>query len=107
MKKVWIVLATFIVFISVEGFAQVECIPKKDLRDKHVVSYRAYNGTTRGCVVTPNFFTQQRKMGRGRMSRKFIIEICEGEPKTSPRIGRSFEICPHVPRAQRQEVPQE
>ena len=73
-----------------------DCIPREDLRDKHVVSYQAYNRTIRGCVVTPNFYTQQHKMGRGKLSRKFIIEVCEGEPRTSPRIGDSFQICPHI-----------
>jgi hypothetical protein len=107
MKKAWIISTGLFVLLSVDSFALEKCIPRKDLRDKHVVSYRSYNGTTRGCVVNPNFFTQQRKMGRGKMSRKFIIEICEGEPKTSPREGRSFEICPHIPKSKRQEPPQD
>ena len=107
MKSVLIIFAACFVLFYIDSFAVEDCIPKRDLRDKHVVTYKAYNGTVRGCVVKANFFTQQRKQGRGRMSRKFIIQICEGEPKTSPRVGRSFEICPHVPKPQPQEAPQD
>ncbi len=84
-----------------------ECIPKKELMDKHVVTYKSYSGTLRGCVVSPNFYTQQHKKGRGRLSRKFIISICEGEPRTSPRVGNSFEICPHISKKQSKESPQD
>lgn len=95
MKSTWLILTLLLIFLSETLLAVPPCVPRKQLRDRHVVTYQAYNGTLRGCVVTPNFYTQQHKQGRGKLSRLFIVEICEGEPRTSPRIGDSFEICPY------------
>ncbi len=100
-----------ILFVLAICVAQValgqECIPRKELRDKHVVTYQSYNRTIRGCVVTPNFYTQQHKKGRGKLSRKFIIQVCEGEPRISPRIGNSFEICPYFQKPKQAETPED
>ena len=95
MKKAWIFMSIPIILLTVNfALAEQKCKTRQEIMDKHVVFYRAYNNTTRGCQVTPNFYTQQHKQGRGHLSRRFIIKICEGEPKTSPRIGQSFQICP-------------
>ncbi len=88
-----------LVFGGPHAIVAQQCTPRSEIRDKHVVRYRAYNGTFRGCEVTPNFYTQQHKRNRGKLSRSFLIEICEGNPRTSPRIGRSFEICPFKSKA--------
>ena len=93
MKKMWLVMLSMIVLLLTEVQAQEDCIPRKELMDKHVVTYLSFNGTIRGCVVDSGFYTLQHKKGRGRLSRQFIISICEGEPRTSPRVGDSFEIC--------------
>lgn len=93
MRKAWIFMSILVILGSTELFAQQDCITRKELKDKHVVTYQAYNGTIRGCIVSPNFYTQQHKQGRGNLSRTFVIDICEGEPRTSPRVGNSFEIC--------------
>jgi hypothetical protein len=93
MKKTWAIIPFLIIVFTIEARAVPECIPRKDLRDKHVVFYLAYNNTLRGCVVDPNFYTQRKKKGRGKLTRRLIVEICEGEPRTSPREGKSFEVC--------------
>ncbi len=93
MKKTWLFMSIILSVLITNVFAQQNCIPRSELRDKHVMTYQSYNGSTRGCVVSPRFYTEQHKKGRGNLSRKFIIEVCEGEPRTSPRVGNSFEIC--------------
>lgn len=93
LRKLWPGTVLVIILLAQDAKAAIPCIPREELKDKHVVTYLAYNGTTRGCVVSSNFFTQQHKKGRGKLSRLFIVEICEGEPRTSPRVGDSFEIC--------------
>lgn len=102
MKTVLALCLVGLLLFPAAGVSGEECVPRSELRDKHVVTYLAYNGTLRGCLVSPNFYTQQHKMNRGNLSRKFIIEICEGEPRTSPRAGDSFEICPYGSHSQDQ-----
>ncbi len=98
MKKSCIFMMLIFTLIAGNTLAEQDCIMRKDFADKHVIRYRAYNNTIRGCVVTGEFYTQQHKMKRGNLSRKYIIEVCEGDPRTSPRIGKSFRICPHQPK---------
>ncbi len=93
MSKTWAIIPLLFVFFTLDVQAVPDCIPRKELRDKHVVYYLAYNNTLRGCVVDPGFYTQRKKKGRGKLTRRLIIEICEGEPRTSPREGNSFEVC--------------
>ncbi len=93
MSKTRAIIPLLFVFFAFDVQAVPECIPRKDLRDKHVVFYLAYNNTLRGCVVDAGFYTQRKKKGRGKLTRRLIIEICEGEPRTSPREGKSFEVC--------------
>ena len=88
-------MSVLLMALVTDVFAQQNCLYRNELRDKHVMTYQSYNGTIRGCVVTPRSYTNQHKKGRGKLSRTYIIEVCEGEPKTSPRIGNSFEICKH------------
>ena len=95
MKNTWIFMSVFFLFVSGACLAEQKCLTRKEFADKHVVRYRAYNNTIRGCIVPAKFYTQQHKMNRGRLKRTYIIEMCEGEPKTSPRIGNSFQICPY------------
>jgi hypothetical protein len=106
LRKTWLIITLMIALAATDGFAAQGCIPREELKDKHVVTYLAYNDTIRGCVVSSNFFTQQHKKGRGRLSRIFIIEICEGEPRTSPRVGDSFEICAQNSKIKPEEPPQ-
>lgn len=98
MRRITLVISTVLLTFMAQSVFAADCIPKRELRDKHVFTYRAYNNTTRGCIVTAKAYTSQHKKGRGNRSRKYIIEVCEGEPRTSPRIGNSFEICRHVPK---------
>ncbi len=95
MKKTWIIMSVFSLLMSGTCLAKQKCLTRKEIMDKHVVRYRAYNNTTRGCVVPAKFYTQQHKMNRGRLKRRFKIDMCEGDPRTSPRIGNSFQICPY------------
>ncbi len=93
MNKVWVIIPLMILIFTTDTWAVPDCIPRKELRDKHVVFYLAYNGTLRGCIVDSSFYTERKKKGRGKLTRRLIIEICEGEPRTSPREGNSFEVC--------------
>ncbi|MBU3914039.1 hypothetical protein KKA14_00720 [bacterium] len=103
MKKTWLFMSVLFLFVSGTSIAEQKCLTRNEFMDKHVVRYRAFDNTIRGCVVPASFYTQQHKMNRGRLKRGFIIELCEGEPKTSPRIGNSFEICPHEKKIQKGE----
>jgi hypothetical protein len=95
MKGVRTVLMIVIVCCALPVFGGQHCKTVTDLLDKHVVRYRAYNGTIRGCEVKPEYYTNVHKMNRGRMLRRDIMKVCEGSPISSPRTGPSFEICPY------------
>jgi hypothetical protein len=70
-----------------------KCKTRAETRHTHRLEYRAANGTYRACQVKSEFYFQIKKMHRG--SPKKNIEICEeGNTRYSPRIGKSYEICP-------------
>jgi len=69
------------------------CKTRAEIRNTHRLEYRAADGSYRGCQIRSDFYFQIKKMGRG--SPKKNIEICEeGDPRYTPKIGESYEICP-------------
>lgn len=70
-----------------------DCKTRAEIRNTHRLEYRASDGSYRGCQVNSEFYFQIKKMGRG--SPRKNIEICEeGNPRYTPKIGKSYEICP-------------
>jgi len=68
------------------------CVTRAEIRHTHRLEYRAADGSYRGCQIKSEFHFQIKKMHRG--SPKKNIEICEeGNPRYTPRIGKSYEIC--------------
>ncbi len=69
------------------------CKTRAEIRNTHRLEYRAADGSYRGCLVKSEFYFQIRKTNRG--SPKKNIEICEeGNLRYTPRIGKSYQICP-------------
>jgi len=69
------------------------CKEEKEIRNQHIIRYRAVDGSARGCLVPAKFFTEIKKQ-RARLTGAKKLEICEGNYLYSPRIGDSFGICP-------------
>ena len=68
------------------------CKPEKEIRNQHILRYRAVDGSTRGCLVPAKFFTEIKKQ-RSNLTGAKKLQICEGNYLYSPRIGDSFAIC--------------
>jgi len=99
MRQITItLLSMFMLIAQGNTFAQDapqkrNCKTRAEIRYTHRLEYRATNGTYRACQVKSEFYFQIKKMHRG--SPKKNIEICEeGDTRYSPRIGKSYEICP-------------
>ncbi|MCP4752589.1 MAG: hypothetical protein GY866_17005 [Proteobacteria bacterium] len=101
MKKKFAVTALLVLVFSAYSLnAQEQVQPRKrncktraEIRHTHRLEYRAPNGTFRGCQVKAEFYFQIKKANRG--SPKKNQDICEeGFPRYTPRIGKSYEICP-------------
>lgn len=79
--------------IAQEAPQQRTCKTRDEIRNTHRLEYRAADGSYRGCEVNSEFYFQIKKMNRG--SPRKNIEICEeGNLRYTPRIGKSYEICP-------------
>ena len=70
------------------------CKKEAEIRNLHIIRYRAVDGSPRGCLVPAYFFTQIKKQ-RARLTGAKKLQICEGHYQYSPRIGNSFAICPY------------
>ena len=70
------------------------CKKEAEIRNQHIIRYRAVDGSPRGCLVPADFFTQIKKQ-RARLTGAKKLQICEGNYLYSPRIGNSFAICPY------------
>lgn len=99
MKQMTIMMLVLVMLIPA-GLLNAQDEPKKrncktraEIRNTHRLEYRAADGSYRGCQVKSEFYFQIKKMNRG--SPRKNIEICEeGNPRYTPRVGRSYEICP-------------
>ena len=104
MRYVLITLLSMLLFSS-SAFAQETqddtvntivppCKKEAEIRNLHIIRYRAIDGSPRGCLVPAYFFTQIKKQ-RARLTGAKKIQICEGNYRYSPREGNSFAICPY------------
>lgn len=100
MRQITVTLL-LLVLLAINGsvFAQEDapkkrnCKTRAEVRHTHRLEYRAADGSYRACEVKSEFYFQIKKMHRG--SPKKNIEICEeGNTRYTPRIGKSYEICP-------------
>jgi len=97
MKLKWRLLLPLVLFAggiqAQEEPKKRDCKTREEIRHTHRLEYRAADGTYRGCQISSDFYFQIKKMNRG--SPRKNIEICEeGDPRFTPKIGDSYEICP-------------